>query len=272
MKISISRTASAELKKTFWDMFFKSKNRGVMLQRHFPWLEDNSANASFFEATEASVSIGGLVLFETNYVIDEKNLKIGLIGLVCVVSESRGMGVASTLLKEAISHAKRNEFNYLTLWASQQKFYLPYGFYLMDNWCFGWIYGSLKQAEVKAAFSFQLHYFLENKTLPLPPFADAIYEYVADNVAFTLLKDKDGVAVVCYEGEVTEVAHKMVEVLPARWRLNVVKNDPLIHALADCGVNIDLRPVNLQMWMRLDQACVSGDLIGRIKMSVLDRI
>jgi GNAT superfamily N-acetyltransferase len=272
MKISISRTASVNLKKIFWDIFFRLKNRGVLLERHFPWLEDTSTDATFFEATKVSVSVGGLVLREIKYFIDEKELKIGLIGLVCVIPESRGIGVAGALLKEAISYAEKHGFDYLTLWTNQHKIYLPHGFYLIDNWCFGWINASSKQKKAKADLSFQSHLFVENRTLPLPPFADSIYEYSVDNISFTFLNDKDGVVVVWYEGEVTEVAHAMIEVFPAQWRLNVVKDDPLIHALASCGANVDLRPVNLQMWLNLDHSDPSGDRVGRIKMSVLDRI
>ena len=272
MKISISRTASVNLKKIFWDIFFRLKNRGVSLERHFPWLKGTSTEAIFFEATKLSVSVGGLVLREIRYLIDKKELKIGLIGLVCVVPESRGIGVAGELLKEAIAYAKKHGFDFLTLWTNQHKIYLPHGFYLMDTWCFGWVDASSKQKNAKADLSFQSHIFVENRTLPLPPFADSIYEYSVGNISFTLLNDKDGVVVVWYEGEGTEVAHKMIEIFPARWRLNVVKDDPLIHALASCGANVHVCPVNLQMWLNLEHSDPSGNQVSRIKMSVLDRI
>ncbi len=272
MKINISKVASVNLKRIFWNIFFRLKNRGVSLERHFPWLEESSSSTIFFEAKKLSVAVGGLVLRETKYRVDDKELKIGLIGLVCVIPESRGEGVADELLKESISYAKQYKFDYLTLWSNQHKIYLPYGFNLVDEWYFGWVYSSLKKNEKNNDLFLNSYLFVENKDLPLPPFADSIYEYSLDNISFTILNDKGGVIVVKYEGEVIEVANAMIEYFPSRWRLNVIKSDPLIDALARCGVNVNLFPVNLQMWINLKNYDTSDNQVSRIKMSVLDRI
>ncbi len=56
-------------------------------------------------------------------------MKIGLIGSVATAAQWRGMGMASSLMKEAFSELKRRGAVIAVLWSDQADFYLPLGFY-----------------------------------------------------------------------------------------------------------------------------------------------
>jgi GNAT superfamily N-acetyltransferase len=272
MQITISETPSADLKNLFWNIFFKSKNRGISLKRHFPWLENRSCDVAFFEATVSSVSIGGLVLRQKKYLIEEKEIKIGMIGLVCVASENRGVGVAAELLTKTIAYADNQGYDYLTLWTNQHHIYAAKQFHVADPWLYGWI-----QTD-KCVKRLDNHGYLYKKTCseikstPLPPFATAVFEYSLKGLSFTLLKDKDGDIVIEYKGNAAELGLFMIQTLPERWRLNVVKNDPLISALKNYGADVKLSLVNLQMWLGLREPHQQSSIVEKITISVLDRI
>lgn len=268
MQITISETPSATLKNLFWDIFFTSKNRGISLERHFPWLENSSCNVAFFEATMSSVVIGGLVLRQRNYVIDGKEIKIGMIGLVCVASENRGVGIAAELLKKTIAYADNEGYDYLTLWTNQHHIYASQKFYVADPWLYGWVQtdNCFKKLDGNNKT------ISESKSTPLPPFATAAFEYSLGCLSFTLLKDKEGDIVIEYKGHAADLGLFMIQTLSDRWRLNVVKNDPLISALMNYGADVKLSAVNLQMWLDLREPHQQASIIEEIPIPVLDRI
>jgi GNAT superfamily N-acetyltransferase len=272
MQITISETPSADLKNLFWNIFFISKNRGISLKRHFPWLENRSCDVVFFEATVSSVAIGGLVLRKKKYLIEDKEIKIGMIGLVCVASENRGVGVAAALLTKTIAYADSQSYDFLTLWTSQHHIYATKQFYVTDPWLYGWIHTD------KCAKRLDNYKYLDKKTIseiklaPLPPFATAAFEYSSGSLSFTLLKDKDGDIVVEYKGNVADLGLFMIQTLPERWRLNVVKNDPLISVLINYAADVKLTAVDLQMWLDLREPHQQASIIERITIPVLDRI
>lgn len=56
-------------------------------------------------------------------------LRVGLIGSVATSSVFRGMGMASSLLKSAVSELRQKRCALAVLWSDQKEFYLPLGFH-----------------------------------------------------------------------------------------------------------------------------------------------
>jgi hypothetical protein len=96
--------------------------------------------------------------------------------------------------------------------------------------------------------------FVENMSLPLPPFSSGIFEYCSDLVELTVLRGPDGIALAQYSGPADVAATKLLAFFPGSWRLNAVERDPLIDHLIAAGATLRLRHVNLQMWLPLSQA------------------
>lgn len=272
MEILISDSISADLKDLFWNVFFKSKSRGVTLEHHFPWLDNSLKNVIFFEAKISSVTVAGLVLRKKKYKVNEKFFEIGMIGLVCVSATNRGTGIATELLTTTIEFSKKRNYDYLTLWTSQHHIYSKHNFYVLDKWNYGWIktescleYSNRNQIYIDKSVS-------EIKSAPIPPFATAIYEYALGNCSFMLTKDHVGDIVICHKGNPDDLALFMIHSLPDRWRLNALENDPLTSALTRHGANVKLSPANLQMWLNLNLENQSDLILKEIVIPFLDRI
>jgi len=272
MEIFITDSISSDLKELFWDVFFKSKNRGLALERHFPWLDNSLKDVIFFEAKASSVTVGGLVLRKTKYKINEKEFEIGMIGLVCVSATNRGTGIASELLTKAIEFGKRSSCDFLTLWTNQHYIYSKYNFYVSDPWHYGWIKNENYLKYLHCNSTYIDKSVSEIKSSPLPPFATGIYKHSIGDISFILIKDSDGDIVVSHEGNTEDLALFMIHSLPERWRLNAVKNDPLISALTKLGASEELCPVNLQMWLNLNVENNLYSIPEEIAIPVLHRI
>lgn len=270
--ITISETPSVGLKKLFWDIFLKSKNRGISLERHFPWLENSSGDVTFFEVKISSITVAGLVLRQRKYQLDEKEIKIGMVGLVCVASANRGAGIATELLTKTIDYSNNNDYDYLTLWTNQHHIYSKHKFYIADPWQYGWVQTDSCVKRLACDNFFKNISVSEIKSLPLPPFATAVFKYSLGGVSFILLKDKDGDIVIEYKGNVVDLGLFMIQALPVHWRLNAVKNDPLISVLLDYGAGVKLSAVNIQMWLDLKNTGQQDLIINKITIPVLDRI
>lgn len=266
MKIVFLLTLSGSLKKIFWDVFFVSKNRGISLAHHFPWLEDSTSNIIFCEALVDSVVVGGLVIRNNTYLSGNRTIKIASIGLVCVRPEYRGKGVAKALLNAAIEYSKEKQLDYLTLWTSQHAVYSKHGFQLKDPWLFGWVEKSDTTPQIEVS-----EHWVANQNLPLPPYALRIFEQITDQFHIVLVEDKLGFIVVNYEGNANAAATAMLATLPNRWRLNATQGDLIIDYLKKSAC-CDLLAVNLQMWFDLQGVDSQCNIANEITIPVLDRI
>lgn len=269
--IENSNNFSQAFRELAWEIFFISKGRGISLRRHFPCLYASSSRVQSFEARESGQVIGGLVLKTEEYFFEEKQYKVGLIGLVCVSPNFRGLGVGRNLLTEVIKYAKFNSFDYLTLWTNQHGIYSGLGFEVSDRWNYGWI----EQPGVnicKAPIPMDDLPGVEDKVKPLPPFATSRYELSNENAAIVYLCDFDGVIVADYSGKSSLVAKMLFDQFPKKLRLNFIENDPLVDALRDLGLKVNASPTNLQMWLALSQRDPLLVVPNSMLISVLDRI
>ncbi|GAC1374958.1 MAG: hypothetical protein NVSMB40_12470 [Aquirhabdus sp.] len=275
MDITTSEHPTIGLKNIFWNVFFESKSRGVSLARHFPWIDSGSEDSIFFEVNQSNNPIGGLVLRRRKVIIDNKEINIGIIGLVCVTLENRGLGIAAKLIDHAIAYAKQHDFDLLTLWTSQHSIYSRHHFFVTDPWHYGWVRtnqpAEMQLDTIKGVRESKHTLLKMNTTLPLPAFAIALYECIFDTGSFTVAEDEHGLIVLSYTGSPINVMPRMIQTLPAQWRLNVTKDDPLLQALRKDGVLTDLSPSNLQMWLNLKEEDLNF-VINQVNIPVLDRI
>ncbi|MDQ4626253.1 GNAT family N-acetyltransferase [Janthinobacterium lividum] len=267
--ITLSTVASEALKALFWEVFFQSKNRGVTLQRHFPWLSAAPNDVIFAEARIGTVTVGGLVLREKQYPLGERTLRIAMIGLVCVAQRERGKGIANSMLEAIVAHAREQQFDYLTLWTSQYSVYEKHGFQVADRWMYGWVRGGEGNDQQPFEPDGNL---VPDTSLPLPPFARAVYCYRDPVCSMVVLEDTHGAIVTAYDGLPAAAASAMVRHLPSCWRLNVLAQDAILHELQLHGRTLELAPVRLQMWLPLRDVLPVEQLLDHVTFPVLDRI
>jgi GNAT superfamily N-acetyltransferase len=270
MKITISKTCAVSLKDLFWHTFFASRKRGVSLSRHFPWIDKEDEDLIVVEGKVGNVTVGGLVVRTFKCEIDENELSVGMVGLVCVSASERGKGYASALLQAAINTARNDRVDLLTLWTSQHHIYQSKGFYLSDPWLYGSVTNQNFDSNHKEGNTDVP--FAADVSLPLPPFASSARLYVADHCTFTVLEGPSGLIVAGYDGDVRSAAQLMIKSLPRHWYLNSHKDDELSTLLINNGMQLSLSPANLQMWLPLREFGSVDSTISKIPLRYLDRI
>jgi N-acetylglutamate synthase-like GNAT family acetyltransferase len=272
--VTIRKSAArvAEFERVVWEVFFQSKNRGISLLRHFPWISNRDESAYYMVAELAGQVVGGLAVREwVGGSIHSHKVKTGLIGLVCIAPIFRGRGIASTLVDATLKQAADDGFDALTLWTGKPDLYRQHGFVEADNWTYGWArLTHIRQS--KALLMNCSAKLVERPSAPIPPFALSTHELIGAQSSVFLVKDAAGCIVTGYTGDVKEAASLMRAILPENWRVNLEKGNILRDELKDLGYCLDVRPVNLQMWFCINSNYSVAQLVEKLRIPVLDRI
>lgn len=271
IKIKKTSNRNPDFEKIAWDVFFQSKNRGISLERHFPWILESQYSGFYVLAENEGEIVGGLVVKKWQGYLGNRRIKVGLIGLVCVKPDSRGKGISDNLLEVALKQAKDDGVDALTLWTNFPSLYSRYGFFEGDAWSYGWVHNKYDISNNRKYERKKIK-ILELEGAPVPPFAESVHQLIGLGFSIFLVKDVTGWIVAGYSGNVRDAAQSMVENLSNKWRLNILKNDPLYNELNKLGCEIDVNPVNLQMWYCVDSKLIISDLVENLHIPVLDRI
>lgn len=269
IKKSVDRVANFE--KIVWDVFFQSKNRGISLTRHFPWILKEDDAAYYMLAELEGQVVGGLVVKEWGGSFHGHKGKIGLIGLVCIAPKFRGRGIANTLLDATLKQAIDDGFDALTLWTGTPGLYRLHGFVEADIWTYGWA----RRTHIRRTRDLLMDCsakLVEMPSAPIPPFALSIHELIGSQSSVFLVKDSIGWIVTGYIGDVKEAASSMRAFLPENWRVNLEKGDILRDELINLGYHLNNKPVNLQMWFCINSNYPVAKLVEELRIPVLERI
>lgn len=266
---SIDRVTQFE--RVVWDVFFKSRNRGISLPRHFPWISDGENSAYYMVAELDGQVVGGLVVRAWESPFEDQKVNLGLIGLVCVEPIYRGRGIASSLLSATVAQAIEEGFDALTLWTGKPDLYKVHGFVGSDVWTYGWA-RKIKTIQSDANLIAGPVRLIEMPSAAIPPFALSVHELVGAQSSVSLVKDITGWIVTGYSGDARNAALSMQETLPESWRINVERDDPLRDELKYLGFTLDINPVNLQMWSRINLKISVNQMVEKVRIPVLERI
>ena len=267
-EVTFSRSASPQYLNLVWEEFFRSRQRGLALGTHFPWMSRPSPGVCYAELAEGGELAGGLVLKDCSGLLRGDGRRAACIGLVCVKAEQRGRGLSRVLLAQAIERGREEGFGALTLWTGKWGVYEPLGFTLQDPALFGWVENPPgRSAGVPSGADLE-----PAPGLPVPPFARDVAVLTGPGAACTLIRDAAGPIVADYRGDPDAAAGLLRRALPGHWRLNTFRDDPLLAALARAGMTADLRPAGLQMWLPLGDPLEPREWARLGRFTVLDRI
>ena len=272
--VAIRKSAArvAEFERVVWEVFFQSKNRGISLLRHFPWIANGDDLAYYMVAELEGQVIGGLAVREwVGGSIYSHKVKIGLIGLVCIAPIFRGRGISNALVDATLKQAADDGFDVLTLWTGKPDLYRRHGFVNADIWTYGWV----RRTQIRQPRALLLNCsanLVEKPSAPIPPFALSTHEMIGAQSSVFLVKDSTGWIVTGYLGDVREAVSSMRAILPENWRVNLEKGDILLDELKNQGYDLDLKPVNLQMWFCINSNYPVAQLVKKLHIPVLDRI
>lgn len=269
--LKILSIAATDYKALVWDIFFASKNRGLTLQQHFPWLNTPNKSTWYVVAATEDGIIGGLAVRED----ENASERIASIGLVCVSPAHQQKGISSLLLGLAVEEAKSRGIAALRLWTTKPNVYIRHGFVLADTALFGWINKKNKITVDNRSThpdEWELSKTDENNHLGLPPFALHRNHWISKNATLTTLVDASGVIVTEWAGQAKNVALLLENVVPERARLNAIAEDILPNELKLMGWSCELKTQHLQMICPLKIGNSPQEWAERHPVRILNRI
>lgn len=114
-------------KALIWEVFFRSRGRGIDLSVHYPWIDQRDRVTSILispdHGNEQATAAAALVIKEASLVAGRK---IGLVGLVCVDEAFRGSGLGHKLVSAATEVARDKSFDTLVLWTGKPNVYVKH--------------------------------------------------------------------------------------------------------------------------------------------------
>jgi GNAT superfamily N-acetyltransferase len=257
-------------KNLIWQVFFQSKQRGINLSTHFPWLEEPEQKITCLTIEEESNQVIRTI---ATLVIRKKCISdignIGLVGMVCVDPDFRGYGLSTHLIQGAKDYSISAGIFGLILWTSHPKVYEKVDFFIDGQDLFGTIENKstltgLTLLDIELSNISVSH----ANNIGVPAFAVEVIEYSSNQATITICKTNIGVTLVKWVGATNAVLALIHRVLPKIWQLNVCQNDPLIKALHIHGYSLDLKPGAVRMALS-----TSSNMIMKIPyINILERI
>lgn len=244
------------------DTFFHT--RPVSLIQCFPWVFKNENSTFYVLAKKDNTRVVGGITIK---ILEKENVKVGLIGLVCVDPKERGNGISGKLLNLAVAEARKRNLGILTLWTSKHYVYEKVGFELYDN---SLLY-QVKKRNLNEEFCCVKGEISEEKLDVLPPFALSGVSYFISESSLVVVDTQQGRAVASFSGSLDDVIMLIAAKLPETFLINAYKGDPLWEGLSAYLLQLNGGEVNLQMWKVIDKR-IGKDVINQIKINVLDRI
>lgn len=254
-----------------WSVFFTSKNRGIDIHAHFPWLifESNFFSVTIF--TKNGDFIGGVIVKTNDTKINKSKLyKTASLGLVCIDTPYQKMGYAKLLLNAAITEARRQNYDALTLWTQKHEVYKSHGFELLDSSMFGWL-DTTNCSDSNYNFN-KLKTITFQKNLSLPPFALRGIIFQLKKTKVYCIEDKQGLIVAKWEGDNLDVINILSSMPKKIFRINIKNNDILLSLFFKYNILYDLKSSCLQMWLTLNEDINKKNWSDIYFFSVLDRI
>lgn len=252
-----------------WRIFFASRNRGITPEFHFPWIRDKHnlyCIRAILENVSAQTTVASLILRHRPL---DSGKKIGLVGLVCVAENFRGMGLSTRLLQKTVELAKMQKLTHLVLWTTKPDVYKKLDFQVDSIDMFGQVIRSRKRStELKSSRNPFATQIFVTALKGAPPFAQEVIRYSALNGAsISICKSNTTETLVEYAGSIEQVIDLIDHVMPDAWSLNMPEHAPIIEALNHNGFDTILKPSSVRMTLALDKCDYIPDAIP-----FLDRI
>lgn len=262
MYLSINAGVPNSAKELIWNVFFASRQRGIDLDTHFPWInQTDGIHCIAISESKATPIVATLVLRVLNIV---PGILCAMIGMVCVANNWRRQGLSTNLLNNINTICESQKIKSLVLWTGQPAIYQSHGFEIDLEVCdaFTLVNGKPLQQENKINYKI----IAANKHRGLPPFAEKLFQIESHDAELMAIKTPQGMAVAEWSGSLDSVLDLIDSALPATWNLNAAANDPIINALLSRGHACTSLPCAKRLIRHIDKP------ITLPYISVLDRI
>lgn len=257
---AISRGVPVAARELIWDVFFRSRQRGISLSTHFPWIEQSIGTYCVL----LSDAYRGAVL--ATLVLREVQLaslgRCAMVGMVAVDSAWRGQGLSRQLLTRALAFATEQQLATVVLWTGQPGIYKSHGF--VPDACDSFGQVTLNNLRPRAQVRFSRG--APDAARGLPPFAQQLISVESSAAKLIAVETAQGVALAEWQGALPAVLDLIEAALPTSWGLNAQVDSQIFDEIRIRGHRYTPLPCAKRMlWHRSAPLAVPY-------ISVLDRI
>ena len=262
MNLSIFTGVPSAAKALIWDVFFASRQRGIDLATHFPWI-DQAAGTYCLTLSRKN---DGLVV--ATLVLRELNLPFGIrcamIGMVCVKQAWRSQGLTTQLLSNVINFATEQQINSLFLWTTQPGIYISHGFTF--NTGTSDTFGRVNVDSLRSCSEVKFTKGNPTNTRGLPPFGKQLIHFESDAAEIIGVETTEGIALAEWRGSPPSVVDLIEAALPSTWNLNAPADAPMFDEINKRGHIYAPLPCAKRMVLHL------GAPVSVPYISILERI
>lgn len=231
VKFSVSTSVTSGAKELIWDVFFASRQRGVDLPAHFPWIDqDRGTYCLTLSLRDSGHVLATLVLRIPDLPLGSRH---AMIGMVCVEEAWRGQRLSSQLLSNAITIALNQSVDSLVLWTTQPSIYSSHGFKPDSEVCdtFGQV--TLNNSILCS----QLKFTKETTGIErgLPPFGHRLIQFKSDWAQVIVVETTSSLSIAEFTGTPTAVLDLIESVLPITHTLNAPLGSPIFDEIKRRG-------------------------------------
>lgn len=251
-------------KALIWQVFFASRNRGVSLEVHYPWIDDEKVLCiSLSSEIDNSKCLGCLV-------VRKKNIfnygDVGMVGLVCVAPSLQGQGHSKKLLSALGEYFKSSEMSSLVLWTSKNRVYTEFGFVEDETEYF---YHVSKDKSFSRELNFEsAEFYIEEVKTGVPAFASGIVRVWNESCEILLLNTNSGFTLASYAGVIDDVSLLLSKIMPDGWFYNAKADCPLLYMFRKKGYLVEKKMSSSRMALKK----MERELVVIPEIPLLDRI
>ncbi len=236
-----------EARHLIWDVFFLSKQRGVALEYHFPWITNERTTTCITINDTSHVGCETVATLVIKEIYIDKVGSIGLIGLVCVHPHYRGRGHSSSLIQHAIDFGLEKSWAALLLWTTKPHIYLKVGFEVDKCDEFGSV-ARIANSHIATSSTPVVETLNE---FGVPAFATEIKKF-SNGVDFLIIcNTHQEPTLVDWSKNMTQTLELIDRVLLNSWKINAPSGSDLISRLLARGYSVNLAQGSARMVRRL---------------------
>jgi predicted GNAT family N-acyltransferase len=212
-----------------WEVFFASRQRGIDLRTHFPWIETNVGTYCLaLSETNGGPVVATLVLRKHNLLSVSRWAKVGM---VCVDQAWRGRGLGKQLLNNILTFAAEQKIMSLVLWTGQPSIYKGHGFASDSCDTFGQV--TLHHLYKREPVRFSERHGSSNRGLP--PFAQQLIHFESATAELIGLETSNGMSLAEWRGPLPKVLDLIESAFPTTWSLNAPAEAPIFEEIRNRG-------------------------------------
>lgn len=233
LQIAAHQGVPPQARTLIWEIFFRSRGRGIDLPTHYPWIDDSTGVTSILiNASNGNdpMSTAAALIIKEETLADGR--QVGLVGLVCVDEAFRGNGLAHQLVSAAANLGRDKSLAALMLWTNKPSVYAKHGFVVDSEDRYGSVWKRIQDG-VATAFrpeptGLQVS---DISAQGVPAFAKRVLVFSSNSASITVLPTMQGYTLADWRGDWDAVFEIVARVMPDSWNLNAPANSGIYDEL-----------------------------------------